>query len=108
MAVIAQLPKVVLRLKIKEGVLIHCRKWVVPKEKLLISVSLSSLSLSYLLIFLPDTEGTFRPERIMEIAERFGVDPDQACENIAYARAQNSEVYLPTRQQPPSLLANTP
>jgi meiotic recombination protein DMC1 len=28
----------------------------------------------------------------MEIAERFGVDPDQACENIAYARAQNSEV----------------
>ncbi|EHK99937.1 putative Meiotic recombination protein DMC1 [Glarea lozoyensis 74030] len=39
-----------------------------------------------------DTEGTFRPERIMEIAERFGVDPDQACENIAYARAQNSEM----------------
>ncbi|CAL3968496.1 unnamed protein product, partial [Diplocarpon coronariae] len=38
-----------------------------------------------------DTEGTFRPERISEIAERFGVDPDQACENIAYARAQNSE-----------------
>ncbi|TVY29740.1 Meiotic recombination protein [Lachnellula hyalina] len=39
-----------------------------------------------------DTEGTFRPERIMEIAERFGVDPDQACENIAYARAQNTEM----------------
>lgn len=39
-----------------------------------------------------DTEGTFRPERIQEIAERFGVDPDQACENIAYARAQNSEM----------------
>ncbi|RFU23604.1 hypothetical protein B7463_g12733, partial [Scytalidium lignicola] len=38
-----------------------------------------------------DTEGTFRPERIAEIAERFGVDPDQACENIVYARAQNSE-----------------
>ncbi|KAI9055802.1 hypothetical protein LZ554_000742 [Drepanopeziza brunnea f. sp. 'monogermtubi'] len=37
-------------------------------------------------------EGTFRPERIAEIAERFGVDPDQACENIAYARAQNSEM----------------
>ncbi|KAF4629678.1 hypothetical protein G7Y89_g8465 [Cudoniella acicularis] len=41
-----------------------------------------------------DTEGTFRPERIMEIAERFGVDPDQACENIAYARAQNSEMQM--------------
>ncbi|KAH8796530.1 DNA recombination and repair protein Rad51 [Hyaloscypha finlandica] len=38
------------------------------------------------------TEGTFRPERIQEIAERFGVDPDQACENISYARAQNSEM----------------
>ncbi|KAL3422593.1 DNA repair protein rad51 [Phlyctema vagabunda] len=39
-----------------------------------------------------DTEGTFRPERIMEIAERFGIDAEQACENIVYARAQNSEM----------------
>ncbi|RKF56428.1 Meiotic recombination protein dmc1 [Golovinomyces cichoracearum] len=39
-----------------------------------------------------DTEGTFRPERIQEIAERFGVDPDQACENIAFARAGNTEM----------------
>jgi meiotic recombination protein DMC1 len=38
-----------------------------------------------------DTEGTFRPERITQIAERFGVDPDQALENISYARALNSE-----------------
>ncbi|KAJ9668492.1 Meiotic recombination protein dmc1 [Coniosporium apollinis] len=38
-----------------------------------------------------DTEGTFRPERIQQIAERFGVDPDQALDNISYARAQNSE-----------------
>ncbi|KAI1978502.1 Meiotic recombination protein dmc1 [Ophidiomyces ophidiicola] len=30
-----------------------------------------------------DTEGTFRPERISQIAERFGVDPDSALENIA-------------------------
>lgn len=42
-----------------------------------------------------DTEGTFRPERIVEIAERFGVDPDQALENIVYARAQNTEVPTP-------------
>ena len=69
--------------------------------------ALQSVLISLGLIAL-DTEGTFRPERIMEIAERFGgnwltflefvtkltrvVDPDQACENIAYARAQNSEV----------------
>ncbi|EDN07904.1 meiotic recombination protein dmc1 [Histoplasma mississippiense (nom. inval.)] len=41
-----------------------------------------------------DTEGTFRPERIAQIAERFGVDPDSALENIAYARALNSEHQL--------------
>ncbi|EMG49468.1 DLH1 Meiotic recombination protein DLH1 [Candida maltosa Xu316] len=38
-----------------------------------------------------DTEGTFRPERIRSIAERFGVDPDTCLENISYARALNSE-----------------
>ena len=38
-----------------------------------------------------DTEGTFRPERITQIAERFGVDPETALENILYARALNSE-----------------
>lgn len=41
-----------------------------------------------------DTEGTFRPERIAQIAERFGVDADSARENIAYARALNSEHQL--------------
>ncbi len=38
-----------------------------------------------------DTEGTFRPERIVPIAKRFGLDPDQVLENIAFARAYNSE-----------------
>lgn len=38
-----------------------------------------------------DTEGTFRPDRIKAIAERFGVDPDAVLENISYARALNSE-----------------
>ena len=41
-----------------------------------------------------DTEGTFRPERISQIAERFGVDPESAQENIAYARDLNSEHQL--------------
>jgi hypothetical protein len=41
-----------------------------------------------------DTEGTFRPERISQIAERFSVDPDSARENISYARALNSEHQL--------------
>ncbi|KZT41421.1 meiotic recombinase Dmc1 [Sistotremastrum suecicum HHB10207 ss-3] len=38
-----------------------------------------------------DTEGTFRPDRIRSIAERFGVNGDTALENILYARAYNSE-----------------
>ncbi|KAI5949727.1 hypothetical protein KGF57_004550 [Candida theae] len=38
-----------------------------------------------------DTEGTFRPERIRAIAERFDVDPLTCLENISYARALNSE-----------------
>ncbi|CAB9525920.1 and recombination protein RadA [Seminavis robusta] len=38
-----------------------------------------------------DTEGSFRPARLQAIAERFGLDPNLALENVAYARAQNSE-----------------
>lgn len=38
-----------------------------------------------------DTEGTFRPERIPVIAERFGVDGEQALDNILYARAFTHE-----------------
>lgn len=38
-----------------------------------------------------DTEGTFRPDRIRSIADRFGVDGNMALENILYARAWNSE-----------------
>lgn len=38
-----------------------------------------------------DTEGTFRPERLFPIAERYGIDPQQALENIACARAFNSD-----------------
>ena len=38
-----------------------------------------------------DTEGTFRPERIAPIAERFGANPEQVLENITYARAFTHE-----------------
>ncbi|CAK0793886.1 unnamed protein product [Prorocentrum cordatum] len=34
-----------------------------------------------------DTEGTFRPERLQSIAARFGLDPEEALENVTYARA---------------------
>lgn len=32
-----------------------------------------------------DTEGTFRPDRIKAIADRFGIDGDAALENILYS-----------------------
>ena len=38
-----------------------------------------------------DTEGTFRPEKLASIAERFGLDPKEAIENVFYARAYNSD-----------------
>ncbi|WPH04848.1 Meiotic recombination protein DMC1 [Acrodontium crateriforme] len=39
-----------------------------------------------------DTEGTHRPERIMQIAERFGLDPHTTIENILCVRAENSDM----------------
>ena len=36
-------------------------------------------------------QGTFRPDRIKAIAERFGLDPEEAAENVIFARAYNSE-----------------
>jgi meiotic recombination protein DMC1 len=38
-----------------------------------------------------DTEGTFRPDRITSIADRFGVDPGIVLDNIVVARAWNSD-----------------
>ena len=38
-----------------------------------------------------DTEGTFRWERIENMAKRWGLDPDTVMENILYIRAINSD-----------------
>ena len=38
-----------------------------------------------------DTEGTFRPQRLVAIAERFGLDVETVLDNVAFARAHNSE-----------------
>lgn len=38
-----------------------------------------------------DTENTFRPERIKQIAENQDMDPDEVLENIFIARAYNSD-----------------
>eukprot|EP00873_Tetraselmis_striata_P003404 jgi/Tetstr1/423668/TSEL_014302.t1 len=38
-----------------------------------------------------DTEGTFRPQRLIEIAERFGLNTQDVLDNVAYARAHNTD-----------------
>jgi DNA repair protein RadA len=38
-----------------------------------------------------DTEGTFRPERVQQMAKAAGLDPKKALENILVARAYNSD-----------------
>ncbi len=38
-----------------------------------------------------DSESTFRPERIVQIAEAAGLDPDETLKNIFVARAENSD-----------------
>lgn len=38
-----------------------------------------------------DTEGTFRPERIVQISQGLGLDPDEVLRNIKIARAFNSD-----------------
>lgn len=38
-----------------------------------------------------DTEGTFRPQRLAQIAERFGLSVNDVLDNVAYARAHNTD-----------------
>eukprot|EP00298_Acanthocystis_sp_HF-20_P016783 c21583_g3_i3.p1 GENE.c21583_g3_i3~~c21583_g3_i3.p1 ORF type:complete len:358 (-),score=195.64 c21583_g3_i3:52-1050(-) len=52
-----------------------------------------------------DTEGTFRPQRIKQIAERFEIDPDFALDNITYARAYSSDHQLALLVQAAALMS---
>ena len=54
-----------------------------------------------------DSEGTFRPERLKAIALRFGLDPDEAFENVSFARAYNSDHQMQLLQQACALMAET-
>ncbi len=42
-------------------------------------------------VFYLDTENTFRPERIIQMAEGIGLEPEKVLENIVVARAYNSD-----------------
>lgn len=38
-----------------------------------------------------DTEGTFRPVRLLAVAERYGLNGEEVLDNVAYARAYNAD-----------------
>jgi DNA repair protein RAD51 len=52
-----------------------------------------------------DTEGTFRPKRIRAIAARYNLRPEDVLDNIACARAYNSEHQMQLLVQAAALMA---
>ncbi|KAG2429936.1 hypothetical protein HYH02_013887 [Chlamydomonas schloesseri] len=53
-----------------------------------------------------DTEGTFRPQRLAQIAERYGLSPDDVLNNVAYARAHNTEHQMRLLQDAAGMMAD--
>jgi DNA repair protein RadA len=53
-----------------------------------------------------DTEGTFRPERIVSIAKSYSLDPEKTLENIIYARAYNSDHQILLAEEATNLIPN--
>ncbi|WVQ85856.1 DNA repair protein RAD51 [Cryptococcus sp. DSM 104549] len=54
-----------------------------------------------------DTEGTFRPVRMLAVAERFGLDGEEVLDNIAYARAYNADHQLQLLVQASAMMAES-
>lgn len=54
-----------------------------------------------------DSEGTFRTERIVAIAERYGLNADEVLENIAYARAYNTDQQTALLGQAAAMMAES-
>eukprot|EP00052_Salpingoeca_macrocollata_P009121 m.72079 g.72079 ORF g.72079 m.72079 type:complete len:340 (-) comp16942_c0_seq1:74-1093(-) len=54
-----------------------------------------------------DTEGTFRPERLLAVAERFGLSGQDVLDNVAYARAYNSDHQLQLLVQASAMMAES-
>lgn len=52
-----------------------------------------------------DTEGTFRPARLLQIAERYGLDGNDVLDNVAYARAYNSDHQIALLEQACGMMA---
>jgi DNA repair protein RAD51 len=54
-----------------------------------------------------DTEGTFRPERIVSIAERFKLNSQDTLDNIAFARAYNTDHQMELLNQACAMMAES-
>jgi DNA repair protein RAD51 len=54
-----------------------------------------------------DTEGTFRPERLLAVAERYNLNGSDVLDNVAYARAYNSDHQLQLLVQAASMMAES-
>jgi DNA repair protein RadA len=51
-----------------------------------------------------DSEGTFRPERLLQIAERYDLDGEKILKNVFYARAYNSAHQVVIVETAPKLI----
>lgn len=54
-----------------------------------------------------DTEGTFRPVRLLAVANRFGLSGEEVLDNVAYARAYNSDHQLQLLNQAAAMMCET-
>lgn len=54
-----------------------------------------------------DTEGTFRPIRLVSIAKRYGLNEDDTLDNVAYARAYNADHQLQLLNQAAAMMSES-
>lgn len=54
-----------------------------------------------------DTEGTFRPERLLEISPRFQMAKETILDNVAFARAYNTEHQFSLLQQAAAMMSES-
>jgi len=54
-----------------------------------------------------DTEGTFRPERLLAVAERFGLQGSDVMDNVACARAYNSDHQMTLLTQAAAIMSES-
>lgn len=54
-----------------------------------------------------DTEGTFRPERLLAVADRYNLSGSDVLENVAYARAYNTDHQTQLLVQAAAMMSET-